>query len=274
MDIKDTKSTKLQKLPPDRGFQAVEFFQKDLVDSYIKIEGLPLYPVNLDIKSNQLLMKDFIARITEELGEGYESLESVLSKIRLNGAGGTIDSRELYYEFFNIYEEIADALHFFMEALIYAGISPGNVKDFIAGYYHIPEEDIWKGLRGICREWVLNKYTFFTLDAAVLIDIQSMADPSIEDIGGIANEVKVTRVYPLLSWEVTYHLQLARNALKNKPWKQSQMVSDRRVFGEEMLKAYAWFIGLTTAMGLDSANLLALYIRKNHINWFRIRSKY
>ena len=48
--------------------------QKQLIDGYVKIEGLPQYPINVNTKSSQVLIKDFVGRVIEELAEGYESM--------------------------------------------------------------------------------------------------------------------------------------------------------------------------------------------------------
>ena len=48
--------------------------QKELLEGYIGIEGLHPYPINVNTKKNQSLIKDFVGRVIEELGESYESL--------------------------------------------------------------------------------------------------------------------------------------------------------------------------------------------------------
>ena len=47
--------------------------QKELMEGYIRIEGLPRYPLNINSKKNQVVLKDFASRAVEELAEGYES---------------------------------------------------------------------------------------------------------------------------------------------------------------------------------------------------------
>ena len=71
MDIRDIKEEVVY--PLGKGLTEMYRLQKVLLDSYIKIEGLPQYPVNVNLKVSQSLIKDFVGRVIEELGEGYES---------------------------------------------------------------------------------------------------------------------------------------------------------------------------------------------------------
>ena len=48
------------------------------LDGYRQIEMLPDYPVDINNHQNQVVLKDFIARVIEELMEGYESTSEVV----------------------------------------------------------------------------------------------------------------------------------------------------------------------------------------------------
>lgn len=48
--------------------------QKELLEQYIKVEGLPQYPIDVNTKKSQIILKDFVGRVIEELAEGYEAL--------------------------------------------------------------------------------------------------------------------------------------------------------------------------------------------------------
>ena len=58
--------------------------QKELLDGYIGIEGLPQYPININSKKSQVLIKDFVGRVIEELAEGYESMLEVVKLTKKN----------------------------------------------------------------------------------------------------------------------------------------------------------------------------------------------
>ena len=184
--------------------------QLELLEEYRKIEQLPPWPLNLDLRNDQEMMKDFIARVTEELAESYEALEN-----------GDMD---------NAKEELADALHFLVEALIYTApydkvvfaYTPntitGIIKDMLVGNYH-----------NNIVEWF---------------------------------------------WETTYHLNIARNNLRNKKWKQTQVLAQKREFLKNMMKGLHSLINGFQLWGMSEADIFEIYYKKNRINWFRIKSKY
>jgi len=96
-------------------------------------------------------------------------------------------------------------------------------------------------------------------------------------IAGYREEI-IEDVWPdsdnTLGWEnVVYYLGLMCNCLKNKPWKQTQMLTDRVKF-----KTYldnAWFSLLSVlAQRVNKDQVYLYYFKKNAVNQFRIRSKY
>ena len=78
----------------------------------------------------------------------------------------------------------------------------------------------------------------------------------------------------LVFWDVTYHLNIARNYLKNKPWKQSEMMTNEVKFQEELVIAFITMMGAFYISGITPENLYVLYFKKNQINLFRQKSNY
>ena len=66
----------------------------------------------------------------------------------------------------------------------------------------------------------------------------------------------------------------AMNCLKNKPWKQSQMLTDVGKFHGHLDAAWRRFAGLMQMSGLTLGDVYDLYFRKSEVNQFRQRSKY
>lgn len=77
-----------------------------------------------------------------------------------------------------------------------------------------------------------------------------------------------------LFWRITEELGEAANTLKLKPWKQTPMTTDQAHFFEELIDAFHFFIEMLYLVGLDAEALTKLYLQKNAVNNFRIRSKY
>lgn len=195
--------------------------QRALMDKYEQIEeanGLLQtkdIPVNLDDCKGQHRLKDFFWRATEEVAEALEAFQD----------GDVTHFRE----------ELADALHFLVEACILANFKP------------VPksmrkEED---GLE------VLFKDTFGAV--AVSLSATTIGDRALSFI---------------------MSLGLAANCLKNKPWKQSHMQTDRPKFYQRLNQAFEEFISLCKAAGFTAESLYDMYFRKNEVNKFRQRSGY
>jgi len=79
--------------------------QLSLAVKYKEIEGMPDWPFDLNSVENQVWIKDFLWRTAEELAEAMDVLEA----------------RDLFLE------ELSDALHFLVEAMIISG-SENRVK--------------------------------------------------------------------------------------------------------------------------------------------------
>jgi hypothetical protein len=244
-------------------YREIEVLQKSLIDHYIIIEGFPNYPLEINTKSNQVLLKDFISRIVEELGEAYESLDKGLHTHHS-------DKSQLYWNFF---EELADALHFFTETLIYSGVTPYRIgqimklwgEDISKFYPNNGELQVWPALVSTIHNPSISRPHI------------NFANPEVISHGNcltLFNPHTVVDFAPKALWSITYSLQLARNTLKNKPWKQTQVVTDITAFSLHLVEAYAKLIAFIFNFGVSPENLYWLYLRKNRINEFRIKSKY
>lgn len=228
--------------------------QKKLLDAYIGIEKLPPYPVDINSPINQILIKDFIARVTEELGEAHESY------IWLCDSSSHPDGNdpEVLHKVYNFNEEIADSIHFITELCIYSGISEDQV---------IGGEGLYYGIKKA------SNITYQSYPHDIIRSIR-IPNQTLFTQGGTNISPNLKAYQALDMWVVTYCLQLARNSLKNKPWKQTQMLSDKRVYTHNVIQAYRALLDLAHYSGITYMGFLAIYWAKNQINWFRIKSKY
>lgn len=96
--------------------------QMDLMETYHKIEAsngcliTPDVPVDLHSHVGQQRLKDFAWRVTEELAEAMGCLKCRPWKVT-----------PMATDIQHYREEIADALHFFVELCILSGISPNDL---------------------------------------------------------------------------------------------------------------------------------------------------
>lgn len=266
--------------------------QKALIDEYVKIEGLPPYPINVNKKANQIILKDFTGRVTEELAEGWESLEEVKRlSIKNNYWLNDYDVDEYnasLNHLQNFGEELSDAIHFFLELLIYANIEveellsyvktkhkfvpskQGDTLNFLMrmGYEKYIWDRYWPELRETSSKNAIN----------VLRPIHEAAIECTHDIryfkAGSKVIPRVFNIYKMVQWDITYHLNISRNFLKSKPWKQSEMMTSEIQYQEELVKAFLNFLGYLYMVTEDDSLMYFLYFKKNHVNKFRIKSKY
>lgn len=77
-----------------------------------------------------------------------------------------------------------------------------------------------------------------------------------------------------LAYRVVEELSEATNCLKNKPWKDTFVETDKAHFIEELADAFHFFVELAVTAGLDADALFAIYFRKHAVNRFRQESRY
>lgn len=75
-------------------------------------------------------------------------------------------------------------------------------------------------------------------------------------------------------WDITYKLTLVSNAMRNKQWKNTEILPDMVKFKELMDKAFYSFFSGFEMIGASEYQVYGWYWRKNQVNQFRIRSNY
>ncbi len=70
------------------------------------------------------------------------------------------------------------------------------------------------------------------------------------------------------------YMGMACNCFKNKPWKQTHMLTDTVEFRAQVILAWKSFIGICWSAGLTAESLTQYYFGKSEVNRFRQRSNY
>lgn len=109
--------------------------QQKLLDKYKDIEKMPALPVSVHTHEGQKWIKDFLWRVTEELGESYEAALQ-LQDLRLEYKASVKFSIEKYSKLSEQYEthqieELIDALHFIVELVIIVGKDAQWARDLL-----------------------------------------------------------------------------------------------------------------------------------------------
>ena len=280
------------------GMELEKIFQlhKGLLEKYLPIEGLPHWPVNVNKREAQIILKDMSARVIEELGEGYESTTYVLEMLDKLGFNfnrwESEDYRQLLNHLQNSNEEQADAIAFFMNLLFYSNIGVDDVKNYLVAKGlnkmvdgTIPKGDMstdfimMVGLGILQNRFEDAKENLHTWD---LFNKQLFEQFNINDYEKVASYTPAFHklsweyhdVEAKMCWELSYHLSVARNYLKNKPWKQTGEMTDEQRYQEEIVIAFLELLGYFRFIGFTGESLLQLRYKKHLVCEFRIRSHY
>lgn len=252
--------------------------QKELLELYKSIEGLPEYPVDINSKTNQILLKDFSARVVEELGEAMESYykaDRMLIDSKPHGMN-KLQFSEWVNHIQNYNEELSDALHFLMELIIVSGVykEPTNLPNIEKLAHIFGQDSGWYGP---------DKPGGGAFDLPLVYDGEGgygfpTKDADINTQGFLRGKprkiINFTKSLEIYMWNVTYELQIARNCLKNKPWKQTGVLTDNNSYNEHLKNALMAFLVLLCFTGHNPNTIWEIYYKKNMVNQFRIKSKY
>lgn len=147
------------------------------------------------------------------------------------------------------YEELIDGLHFLTEMSILAGTSPEEIFKTVFEREVKSDEDILEVF-----------VTRANLEQARFTDSSGPCLPCPSDIA-----FKVMNLVESLG--------MTCNCLKNKPWKQSNMVTDRNAFYQNLSITWKVYIALLS-LELSAEEIVDVYLRKSQVNKFRQRSNY
>lgn len=147
------------------------------------------------------------------------------------------------------YEELIDGLHFLTEMSILAGTSPEEIFKIVFEREVKSDEDILEVF-----------VTRANLEQARFVDSSGPCLPCPSDIA-----FKVMNLVESLG--------MTCNCLKNKPWKQSNMVTDRNAFYQNLGITWKVYIALLS-LELSAEEIVDVYLRKSQVNKFRQRSNY
>ena len=265
--------------------------QRDLMAGYIgKIEkSLPNYPISLNSEKGQLVLKDFSARVIEETAEGYESTSAALQILESHGMNLDALSLEEFdmvvNHLQNSNEEQADAFAFFVELMLYANIQFDDIYSYVATKMvnGLRVEDLTLGhlfeigaLEYVKREWVEEGHNLFPSISEEMLKAHNLQPKKV--FGYIPGFLRISSSQHELEdhmlWKVAYHLNLGRNYLKNKTWKQTQELTDGLRYQSEVVKAFVAYCGYLQVMGFKPETFYVLFYKKHMVNKFRQKSGY
>lgn len=149
----------------------------------------------------------------------------------------------------------------------------GEALDAKATKDHYQEELI-DGLHFLTELTILAGKDYNTL---LPPDAAHHCEDHLEDLVEKARENIFQNVGSNLNYWVSKFIEnlgMMCNCLKNKPWKQSMMKTDRNAFYRRLAEVWVLYITLLVVSGMDADRIATTYLKKSQVNKFRIRSAY
>ena len=276
MDIRNIKES-VPSIKEDTELQEMYSLGIEQFEGYRQIEKLPEAPLDVNNPSNQSILKDFIGRVIEELTEGFESTDEVVSIYQKYGWNNDCLTQEEYTEVLNhlanANEEQADALGFFFTLLLYSNILPEDILKYkdAKSLFEVMAIGVKELLIKYPDHRSVRKYPIITpmdIDRAEYDKIVSYT-PGFHEMSEISHENE-----KLYLWEVIYELNKARNFLKCRPWKQTQVMTKEIDFQESLVKAFYLYMGFLAMNGFTPCGLFSLFFKKQRLNLWRQNTNY
>lgn len=265
-------------IPPiikGNGFKQMFELQKGLLKEYMVLENLPPYPIDINTKAGQRLIKDFIRKYVEELSEAFQEMVHVLESASSN----QLEKAKGYAEEFNM--ELADATHFLLEILIYSGLEENEISNLtrnkmdLMGISNLYEEG--NPLGSLFR---LANYTNVMAEIAIPKSQEFKVHDQQEvmnrpEFGGCKTiSQKGLKTHSLFLWGITHTLFQAANQLKNKEWSQTEKKVNEVQYIEKLFYALTQIFQYWDFVGLTELGVFHAYFIKNRINHERIKNGY
>lgn len=75
-------------------------------------------------------------------------------------------------------------------------------------------------------------------------------------------------------YDIVVHLGLAMNCLKQKPWKQTHVLTDTKKFEFHIIRGYICLLTYMISSKMTPEEIFMIYFKKNLVNQFRQKSNY
>ena len=249
------------------------------LNGYRQIESLPEYPLDINNPKSQVILKDFIGRVIEELTEGFESTNEVFDLCSKNGWNMEMLNEEEHQSILNSLananEEQADALGFFFTLLAYSNILPEDILSYnkAKNLFDVMAMGVkelvvkYSDYQNLLKFDIICEEDFFDEDGKWEQIISYI--PGFHKMNELSHEAE-----KLYLWEVIYELNKARNFLKSRPWKQTQVMTKEIDFQESLVKAFYLYMGFLALNGFTDQGLFSLFFKKQRLNRWRQQTNY
>ena len=254
----------------DRDWDHLVNLQKGLLIHYISIEKIPMYPLeNLEDKKHQNLVRSLIDRLVEELIEALEKRTRILETAK--GEPDADSRKSQIKEYQNgFHKEIGDTLHFLIEILLYLDLEkvlPTSYQEWCREDGQVipwdNEKTILENIFGISKSVVQLNYADDIGNTVVLL-------PNEELVAGLRIGSNYDILVERIILRVIYHLQLSKNALKNRDWRKGK--TDTLESKNLLLRAIQYYFYLLVLFDYKFTDVITIYENVNLENHSRIQT--
>lgn len=144
----------------------------------------------------------------------------------------------------------------------------GEALDAITNKEHY-EEELIDGLHFLTELTILSGYDLITSIKDNIVNDEMDCLEYLYNLKHLSNSDAVPEYVALL----IEHLGMMCNCLKNKPWKQTNMITDIDEFNARLNNVWRIYISLL-GLSMTSDEIADTYLRKSQVNKFRQRSNY
>lgn len=267
-------------LPPTGVSNIGQMFsmQSTIMKEYQKIEDFPDWPLSLELRENQKLIRDFKERFVGELGEAFADMIMLQALVSSNQM-----SAKSFCKQFN--GEIGDATAFLLEIMIFAGIGEGEIQQWMEA--HVQDNPQFAALIKVENVLAsLYAYGFFLNqqeghiidDERNLYVVLSMNDilkgDNQEWLGCRRINTEFCNEVSQFLWWITFQLGQAVNQLKLKPHTQAENVGNIMGFKDGLIRTFVMYIQLMQYIEKSEKSLYYSYYLTYVKNMERIKGGY
>lgn len=113
----------------------------------------------------------------------------------------------------------------------------------------------------------------FLTEMTILTGYDITKDYTLHDLIKESTQRNLYTLNDLVSDHVMY-LGMMCNCLKNKPWKQTMMKTNKENFYNHLKLVWTNYMAILTSQDLTEEEITDIYLRKSQVNQFRQRSNY
>jgi hypothetical protein len=282
---------KLKPFNEGKLMEGIFTYQKNLLNRYRALGMVPSYPLDLNSRDSQDFIRKTIGWVIEELAEAMENFDGATEIFNNEIYSDSGVQKKILNYLIPLTEELMDVLHFMVELLYYSGIE----ADDMLGYYksRLTTENYHEAFmtgdalttsmmyarhininNDVSRIALYNSFKLETSNEEAYYRALSMELPADSIVAGTKLGPELQVLIERLCWAITQKLFKAKNKLKMKDWKTSEVTTNIQAYQEDLMEAWVALSVLLDTLQLTDKAIYFHYEKTNYKNQERLNSGY